>query len=263
MKKLIRIGILLLCVGHASASERQLILKPEGSPIQKFNETQLMELFELKTLSVFDIQYQAEHRYQGVDLRQVLAYGGFELGQALLLKAVDGYSIAFDSSLLMDQSLEALIALRDLNAPEGKNFEPYLHGRGYVDFSPFYIVWRRNTETAPGLEELPWPYQMDTIEVAGATYYSAISPPEKHLDGFEQYVSHCAKCHSLRGVGGSLGPAIDRVNGMASMLSNRHLAQLITRVNDFFPKTKMPVYEDKISPQSINEIVAYLRWATQ
>lgn len=255
--------LLCLLLSPLGVDARELLINRPGQPAVVLTEADLEAHFGLTTLTLFDIEYQQDRRYQGVLLRDVLRYGGFNAGEGLILKAVDGYSIAFDSAVLQQQGLIGLIAMRDLDAPEGRYFEPFLHGREWVDFAPFYLVWLRLDETATALEKLPWPYQLHAIESNPSDYYAAIAPPLPLQSAYHLYLDHCVKCHAIKGIGGSLGPGLDRDGGMAQYLDDSRLHQMIGRVTDFFPKTKMPVFETSLSADEIDQLVAYIRWSTR
>ncbi|TGD74588.1 c-type cytochrome [Mangrovimicrobium sediminis] len=259
-------GLLLWSAG-ALADPRNLLLTDGDGAEHSIPVAQLVARFGERTMTVFDPQYDAVRSYRGVPLRPVLESFGMS-GEALILECIDGYRIALPAQLLADPDLEPLLALGDAAPSPGHNWLLYPHGREVVDFDPFYLVWGLR-DTSPEdaqhdtrVERLPWPYQLTRV-VPEADYL----PPTPDASasaavrlGHSTYVDHCLKCHSLAGRGGALGPPLDRPGGMVLSLQDAQLRQLIQRVTDYFPRTKMPVYEETLQAGELDGLVSYLRW---
>ncbi len=263
----------LLAFSLAQADERQLLVSPSSATTQHYNLEQIAELYDEKQLEVFDIQYDETRSYQGFDLRDILALAGFEPGATLMLVCEDGYSIPFDSSVLQDPDLQALVATADLAPDPDTHWKLYPHGRELVNFDPFYLVWVKggisqgpDPETLSLLQELPWPYQFQEIRNLEEKDYLAAQPAQDADEqvqlGFQHYMDHCFKCHQVSGVGGSLAPVLDREGSLAAALPEPQLRQLIWRVTDFIPLTKMPDYSQSMSREEAGQIAAYLKYAT-
>lgn len=241
---------------------------------QSLSLDEMRDLFTETERRLFDIQYDDHRGYKGFDLTAVLTFAGFEPGATLMLVCEDGYKIPFDSSVLDDPDLRGMIATADLAPSDGENWKLYQHGRELVSFDPFYIVWSLDTDSGPApgqanlsrLKELPWPYQFQEIRNLRESDYAAAKPPAGAPDqvqqGFSHYMDHCYKCHRVAGVGGTLAPALDRPNSVASVLDAQELSHLIRTVTDYYPLTKMPNYTETLTETEALEIALYLKYAT-
>lgn len=264
---------LLVASCLAQADERELLISLSPTSTRHFNLDQIAELYSEKHLEVFDIQYDQTRAYRGFDLRDILELVDFEPGSTLMLVCEDGYSIPFDTSVLDDPDLEALVAIADMAPDPEANWKLYPHGRELVNFDPFYLVWAKDEQssnpdeaTLSLLRELPWPYQFQEVRKLEEADYLAAKPAQaadiQIQQGFEHYMDHCYKCHQIAGVGGALGPVLDRTGSLAAALPEPQLQQLIWRVTDFIPLTKMPDYSETMSPEEAGQIAAYLKYAT-
>jgi mono/diheme cytochrome c family protein len=77
--------------------------------------------------------------------------------------------------------------------------------------------------------------------------------------GFAIYTDHCSKCHRMRGVGGEVGPALDRDGGLSSLFTEEQLRDYVRHVESRFRQSKMPQFSNILGPREIAEVVAYLR----
>jgi mono/diheme cytochrome c family protein len=253
----------------AQIDERTLVLDNGRDGPVALPVTQLVEQYELQTLTIDDIEYKAPHTYLGLDLKTLLTKGGFRPGALLLLVCTDGYSIPFDSNVLLSNEWQGLLALRDQAATGNNYFVPFDHGGEKVDFAPFYLVWSplngaTSTTTA---SDLPWPYQLTQIRMLQpADYQSAMPPadaPATVQAGFDLYFKQCIKCHSVNGSGGTLGKPLDKANGLAALLASGTVRDDIINISTRYPLTKMPVYGDSFRAEQLDALVSYLRWVAQ
>ena len=145
------------------------------------------------------------------------------------------------------------------------NWLPYQHGAEIVSFDPFYLVW---TGFDDGIEvdtrKLPWPFQLIEIRrFERETYFAPARPPSGADDdlqeGFAIYTAHCGKCHRMRGVGGEVGPALDREGSLWSVLTRAQLRDYVRHDESRFPQSKMPQFSKLLSPTEIDQVVAYLQ----
>jgi mono/diheme cytochrome c family protein len=250
-----------------AADERVLRLDNGKNPPVQLSVATLLKQQQPLTLAIDDIEYRATHRYEGVDLRQLLKQTGFEAGAQLLLVCTDGYSIPFDSSVLADAQWLGLLAVRDMDAPVGKDFIDFKHGAEWVNFAPFYLVWTQAEVSATAsakvaLRDLPWPYQLTEIRALKPTDYQAAMPSASASvlvkDGFSVYFKHCIKCHSVNASGGTLGPALDAAHGLSTLLQRGDLRERIQSISKFFPGSKMPTFAGLLSATEVDALVAYL-----
>lgn len=263
-----RLAVLLLwpVLGLAQVDTRILVLdNGREGPVQLAMQ-QLVTDYELQTRTVDDPEYKAVHSYLGIDFKTLLTRAGFPPGVQLLLVCSDGYSIPFDSSVLLGNEWQGLLALRDTAASGDNYFVPLDHGGEKVDLAPFYLVWSPHPaasgNSATTAAELPWPYQLTEIRrLQPADYQSAMpaaTAPAAVQEGFELYFRHCIKCHSVNGSGGTLGPALDAEHGLADVLAQSNVRELILQISKYVPASKMPDFDDTLSEQGVDAVLAYL-----
>ena len=77
--------------------------------------------------------------------------------------------------------------------------------------------------------------------------------------GFAIYVTYCGKCHRMRGVGGDVGPALDRDGSLSSILPRAQLSDYIRHDEKLFPQSKMPQFSKLLTPAEIDQVTAYLK----
>lgn len=251
-----------------SKAARTLILPTSAGEAVGITTDVMAEHFGLQTIDVYDLEFKRLKTFEGISLRALLDYAEIELGEQLVFVAIDGYQIAFDSSLLLQADLDAIVAFRDLDATAGLNWQLFQHGRHLVNFDPFYLVWRIANEDLddPDIERLstlPWPYQMNEIRIVDKNQYLAATPSEamgrQVQTGFDLYVKNCIKCHQIKGVGGVLAAAIDRENTMTLLIDDSLLRDIIWKIKDYIPETKMPDYRDSLSRAEVEAIVTYIQ----
>jgi len=158
----------------AQIDDRTLVLDNGRDGPLSLPLTQLVEQYQLQTLTVDDIRHKAMHTYLGIDLKALLTSAGFRPGAQLLLVGADGSSLAFDSNVLLANQWQGLIALRDQAATGDNYFVPFEEGGESVDFGPFYLVWApiagsastsiTGTSTASA-SELPWSRGLTQIKL--------------------------------------------------------------------------------------------------
>ena len=81
--------------------------------------------------------------------------------------------------------------------------------------------------------------QLDEGAVDRARYFAPARPPSGAGDaleeGYETYITHCGKCHRMRGVGGDVGPPLDREGSLASVLPREQLRDYVRHDESRFP----------------------------
>ncbi|MEE4661873.1 MAG: cytochrome c [Halieaceae bacterium] len=240
-----------------------LVENPDGSE-SRLATSEMVARYGARELIIDDPHYHERRGYHGVDLRALLEDQGFSVGEQLILECIDGYEIPFDTTVLENPDLDALVAIGDLAPSPGRDFKLFQHGRETVDFDPFYLIWKSadaNLDEAVW-NKLPWPYQFSRIRRA-EDFAPLPPPPEAQASvhsGYATFVDHCVKCHRLGNRGGQLGPPLDRDPGMLRALSDDQAVALVSQVSNFFPGSKMPDYRGKLSETEIREVIGFLRW---
>jgi mono/diheme cytochrome c family protein len=111
---------------------------------------------------------------------------------------------------------------------------------------------------------LPWPFQLTEIRRFDRESYFAPARPPAGVDdtlqkGFTIYTAHCGKCHRIRGVGGDVGPALDRHGSLSSLFTTAQLSDYIRHDESRFPQSKMPQFSKLLPPTEIDRVTAYLQ----
>ncbi len=251
----------------AIADERLLRVQ-DGAAARQYAVPELIAAIGLTELRVAkDPHFGPDRVFAGFALEPLLNHIGLGDAQALLLVCADGYRIPFDASVLSRLPLRGLLAVRDTGLPAGSKTRwlAYRHGAEIVSFDPFYLVWSSadesiNLDTAT----LPWPFQVIAIHRFDPDdYFAPARPPSDANDalrkGFAIYTTYCGKCHRMRGVGGDVGPALDRDGGLSSILPRAQLSNYIRHDENLFPQSKMPPFSKLLTPTEIDQVTAYLQ----
>jgi mono/diheme cytochrome c family protein len=226
-------------------------------PINEQSIAQMRKQHPLASAEVNDPVYKRKQRYQGFWLRDVLkgmGQGGHpETDLYVRFRCKDGYLPIMPLARAM--GAKGLIAIRDANAPQGKDWQP-LAGNGPSSTpAPSYLVW----VSPPGdPEEYPWPYQMVSIELVASSDALAGLNPDGSKRGYELFVTHCLKCHTINGVGGTLGPELNSPCSVTEYWNPRLLSRFIGNAGSIRAGTKMPSF-DSLGEKEIQGIIEYLQ----
>ena len=271
-------GVLLLALvlsllpamlwAEQSIGENRLLRVQDGATQRQYTVPELIAAIGLTELRVpKDPHFGPDRVFTGFSLEPLLAHIGLGDAAELLLVCADGYSIPLDVSTLLKPPLSSLLAVRDTALPgDGEaHWEVFWHGTEIVNFDPFYLVWASTDEHVDlGTEALPWPFQVTGIQrFDRLTYYAPARPPvganEAAKKGFAPYTAHCGKCHRMRGVGGDVGPVLDRENSLSALFTKAQLRDYVRHDENRFPQSKMPPFSELLGETEIDQIVSYLR----
>lgn len=211
------------------------------------------------SVEVDDPVYERKQRYEGFWLRDVLEDLGFS-GHSqpdvyVRFRCKDGYLPAMPLSRALKG--QALIAIRDLRAPAGKDWQLSPAGGASTTPAPSYLVW---VSPPGGPEEYPWPYQMIAIELVTPADAIGEGPPGgAQLAGYDLFVKHCAKCHAINQVGGTFGPELNSPCSVTEYWNPGFLTRFITNAGSIRAGTKMPDFRS-LPGKDIQLIVEYLRY---
>lgn len=219
-------------------------------------------------VEVDDPYHGRRMRYLAMPLDCVLELGfadagGAEAlrGEALLLRALDGYTRPVSGADLLEPGAHLAIGEPDL-APGGDpagRFTP-IDRRG-VDPAPYYLVWSGPERNDP--HDHPWPYQLVRVEVAPfeatfpRTVPRGLAEDDPGWGGYALFQRHCASCHAINGEGGRIGPDL---NVPRSIVEYRPIEQIRGYIRD--PQatryTSMPAHPG-LSEADLDQLIAYFR----
>ena len=258
----------IVSLAEQTVVDIRILRVQEGDSVRQYTIDELVAAIGLTEFKLAQDPYLGPNRvFAGFELETLLNHIGLGDASELLLVCADGYRIPFDTSVLSQADLRGLLAIRDtaLPANAGENWPPYQHGAEIISFDPFYLVWS-NTDngTDPDIENLPWPYQLTEIHrFDRVAYFAPAQPPagagEAAGEGFEIYTEHCGKCHRMRGVGGDLGPVLDREGSLSSVFTTAQLSDFVRHDTSLYPRSKMPQFSKTLSSTEIDQLVAYLQ----
>jgi mono/diheme cytochrome c family protein len=261
------LGAALSWVEQAGADDRVLLVR-DGATVRQYGVPKLAGAVGLTDLRLAkDPHFGPDRVFIGFALAPLLNHVGLGDAQEVLLVCADGYRIPFDTSTLSNPKLSGLLAVRDAGLPAegGTHWLPYRHGAETVSFDPFYLVWAGADESIElDPETLPWPFQVTEIQRFDRdAYFAPARPPDGSddalLKGFSVYTAHCGKCHRMRGVGGEVGPALDRDGSLTSILTKAQLRDYIRHDESRFPQSKMPQFSKLLRPMDIDRVASYLQ----
>jgi mono/diheme cytochrome c family protein/thiol-disulfide isomerase/thioredoxin len=250
-----RLAVMCLLAGglYGAAPGKPLAVVPINGELI----AQLRKQHSLASAEVNDPVYKRKQRYQGIWLSEVLTdlpLGGHpESDVYVRFRCRDGYLAIMPLTRAMGS--KALIAVRDANAPQGKDWQPLPGGGTSSTPAPSYLVWI----SPPGdPDEYPWPYQMVAIELISSYDALAGLDSEGSKSGRELFAARCLKCHSINGVGGTLGPELNSPCSVTEYWNPRLLNRFIANAGSIRAGTRMPTF-NSLPQKDIQAIVEYLR----
>lgn len=207
----------------------------------------------------YDAVYEREKHYEGVGFYQALTNmmptsSGLPEDGVVLFLCNDGYNPAVPLKTLIRE--HAFLAMADLDAPKGSHWLPIKSG-GLKELGPWYLVWPESSGPSPNH---PWPYGVIGVRIASrqSLFGPAMPLLQAHQRGFELYSKSCMTCHSINGVGGTLGPDL---NYPKNVYEYWQPAQLISYVQDpskFRLNAKMPSFAS-LGEENIVAILDYVK----
>lgn len=203
------------------------------------------------------------HRYEGVPLARAIETLGIDADAHLELISTDGFLETLTPEHRHDDRVRGLIAYRDLEAETGALWQPFEHGGQTLTPAPFYLVWKAvNPADAALAADRPWPYALATIQVLSDPDAAApaAAAPAAVQAGYRTFEANCLRCHRVRSRGGSMGPALAAADSYLGQFEATEIARRIARITDYYPDSKMPVFESRLAAEEIAGIIAYLAW---
>lgn len=235
-----------------------------GTPLGVFpiNEESLAQMEKRQpaiSIAVDDPVYKRKQRYEGFWLRDLLkglSYAGHpESDVYVRFRCKDGYAPIMPLSRAL--GAKGLIAVRDLGAPAGKNWESFSANGTTSTPAPGYLVW---ASPAGDIEEYPWPYQIVAIELTtSADVLGAAVADDARKPGFDLFVKHCLKCHAVNGVGGTMGPELNSPCSVTQYWNPAFLSRFISNASSIRAGTRMPDFHE-MPGSDIQAIIEYLQY---
>lgn len=222
-----------------------------GGKTQSYSLQELRQKLPLAHVTNLDPVYKKKKTFLGFPLKRIIEMVGpiaTDLDE-LSFTAKDGYSPSFAlKEALMENGVIAF------------NLEPAIQNGKKLDLNPFYLVWERD-EKVP--EHFPRPYQLVKIEIMKFSdkfkelFPKEISDDDAAKGGFKIFRDYCFRCHSVNGIGGTLGPELNSPNNALEYWHKDKLKSFIKNPSAFRANSKMPMVPD-LKDKDIDLILKYL-----
>ena len=239
-------------------------LAAAGTPLGVYaiNEESLAKMQKrhpADTVEVDDPVYKRKQRYQGFWLRDFLkelSYTGHpESDVYVRFRCKDGYAPIMPLARAL--GAKGFIAVRDLGAASGTNWESFSANGTTSTPAPAYLVW---VSPSGDIEDYPWPYQIVAIELTtSADVLGAAVADDTRKPGFDLFVKHCLKCHAVNGVGGTMGPELNSPCSVTQYWNPDFLSRFIANASSIRAGTKMPDFH-AMPGKDIQAIIEYLQY---
>ncbi|WP_348800264.1 c-type cytochrome [Flavobacterium adhaerens] len=177
----------------------------------------------------------------------------------IVFECIDGYKPEMPLELFLNTN--PFLAFKDIDAPKGVNWEKIIKNGNEMDANPFYLVY---TSVPTDNQEYKWPYNLIKIHLEPLNKSNKELFPtnnKKVETGFNLYQKHCITCHSINGIGGTMGPELNYPKSVTEYWKENELVDYIVNPASFRNKVKMPALG--ITKQESQEIVDYLKYMSE
>ncbi|TDD97019.1 c-type cytochrome [Flavobacterium cellulosilyticum] len=208
-----------------------------------------------------DPVYHKEKKYKAVSATQLIK-NEIDLTKIdpqktkIVFECMDGYQPEMPLDLFLKSN--AFLAFQDIDAPNGSKWVPINKNGNKMIAEPFYIVYESVSEND---SRYKWPYNLVRIylEPLNKSYKELYPSKNKKLEtGYTLFQNQCITCHSLNGLGGTMGPELNYPKSVTEYWKENELVDYIVNPSSFRNKVKMPTLG--LSKQQSQEIVDYLKY---
>lgn len=246
---------------------RSLEFLAESRPVTSLTVEELTRKVEARRVDVFEPYEQAEVAFTALPFERVLdeAYGPtWREHEAILFTCRDGYQPTVTVRRVLEQ--HAFLAIARVG-DVGFTILKYEEGaRKRIDLGPFYVIWDNLDDARIRSEgDYGWPYEVVQLDlVSFRSHFREMAPPigasPKVLAGFEAYVVHCSKCHTINGRGGDIGPELNYPANPTEYMKSDWLRTWIDDPTNMRRAPRMPPLNPQLPERArvIDEIIAYL-----
>jgi hypothetical protein len=210
-----------------------------------------------------DPVYHKNKRFNALPLKDILEkYSSIKRMNAADLKVVfeceDGYKPEMPLEILL--SAKAFLAISDVDALKGREWEILLKNGQESKMEPFYVVY----EGVSGDDlSYKWPYNLVKIHLAPLHENDeALKPKNKStLAGYEIFKNRCQTCHAINKIGGKMGPELNYPKSVTEYWKTDDLKAFIQNPASYRYNVKMPTLG--IKPEEANAVVKYLSYMSE
>ncbi len=210
-----------------------------------------------------DPVYHKTKKFNALPLKEVLEkYSLMKKLVAADTKVVfeceDGYKPEMPLEKLL--SAKAFLAVSDVDAPKGREWEQILKDGNEMKAEPFYVVYEG---VSPKNGDYKWPYNLVKIHFAPLHENDAALKPkdESVMVGYGLFKNRCQTCHAINKIGGKMGPELNFPKSVTEYWKTDDLKAFIQNPASYRNDVKMPNLG--IKPAEASEIVKYLEYMSK
>ena len=125
----------------------------------------------------------------------------------IVFECSDGYKPEMPLELFLNAN--PYLAFQDVDAPKGAKWEPIIKDGNEMNAEPFYIVY---TSVSEKDSRYKWPYNLVKIYLEPLNKSTLELYPLKNRKletGYTLFKNQCLTCHSINGIGGTMGPELN------------------------------------------------------
>ena len=209
--------------------------------------------------ATFDPVFKKTKKYEAIPLKpylkQLITASNLDTANTeIIFLCKDGYNPSMNLGKVMQN--EPYLAVRDLDAPEGRNWVDTLQGK----WTPFYLIWTNHSDGANGYS---WPYGLKYLQFkASDAAYKAATPLDKNqITGFALYKEKCMKCHSMNMVGGVMGPEMNVPKNITEYWQIADIKAFVKNPYAYRYNSKMPPVADleEVDLEKIIDYIVYMK----
>jgi len=211
-----------------------------------------------------DPVYHKEKKYNAVNA-SILIKNEIDLTKIdpkntkIVFECIDGYKPEMPLELFLNAN--PYLAFQDVDASKGANWEPIVKDGNEMNAEPFYIVY---TSVSEKDSRYKWPYNLVKMHLEPLNKSTIELYPLKNKkleSGYVLFKNQCLTCHSINGIGGTMGPELNYPKSVTEYWKENELVNYIVNPTSFRNKVKMPTLG--ISKQQSQEIVDYLKYMSE
>jgi cytochrome c2 len=271
MKKLIVILSLILLNCQSSKTDSTKI---ENTSKTSSNDTLSIDLVELKSKGLLnktqqieiknDVVFHKDKRFNAIDFEEILnKYSSIEnLNPAetkIVFECEDGYKPEMPLEKLL--SAKSYLAISDVDAPKGSEWEQIMKDGHEMKAAPFYLIYPEIDQKNNDYQK---PYNLVAVHLAPLNQNDAALFPkndESVVVGYNLFKKHCQTCHAINKIGGVMGPELNYPKSVTEYWKIEDLEAFIVNPASYRNGVKMPNLG--IKPAESKEIVRYLEYMSK
>ncbi|HSD07467.1 c-type cytochrome [Flavobacterium sp.] len=274
--KITKIHITLFCLSVLvlSSCNQKKEQKVEGTNTTVFQPETGIDLLDLQAKNklgkdtiitiINDPVYHKTKKYQAVNalnvLKKEIDLSKIDIKNTkIVFECIDGYKPEMPLELFLNT--KPFLAFKDIEAPKGSNWEKIIKDGNEMNADPFYLVYESVSEKDIRYK---WPYNLIKIHLkpSNESTKELFPSDNKELEiGYNLFQKQCITCHSINGIGGTMGPELNYPKSITEYWIEKELVDYIVDPASFRNKVKMPTLG--ITKQQSQEIVDYLKYMSK